>query len=155
LAFRCDALAHLIDLAAHPDDFRVLIEVFLEKLGLTRLEIRLFLAQVLDDRVLQDRRQVLGASHAPHLAVQRPLPEAVPARLAWRRAELGELLFERRPTLLDVRDSLALLDLLELLRAVLDSLALLVDRAAEPQARFGRGLVAELERLFDVEPREL
>ena len=133
----------------------MLVEVFLEELRLLGLEIGQLYSQPLHDRVFHHARQVLGVVARAHLPIQRFLLQAARPRFRKRHAQLVQLLGQQGSALLDVDDPLALLELLQLLRPVLDLLPLLLDLTAEPFAGLRRGLVLELEGLLDVELRQL
>jgi hypothetical protein len=112
----------------------MLVEVFLEELRLLGLEIGQLDAQPFHDRVLHLARQVLGVVARAHLPIERFLLQAARPCFRERRAELVQLLGQQRPALLDVDDPLALLELLQLLRALLDLFPLLLDLSTEPFA---------------------
>ena len=129
----------------------MLVEVGLEELGLAPLEVRQVQEAGLDQGASHDLGKVLGTGGLLHLLEARLLLEALGLEARQGRAELRELLVEEGPSLLDVDDPLLLADLLEGHLGGLDLLALVVDLASEPLPRLGRGLVAQLQGLLDVE----
>ncbi len=152
---RRQPLLDLVDLPPPLHHFRMLIEVLFEQLRLLLLEGALLDSELLDHGVPHHIGKVLRVARAVHLAVERLFTQSGRPRVRQRRTELLQLLGDERPPLLDVDDAFPLLELLQLLRALLDLLSLLLDLASQPLARFRRSLVAELQRLTNVELREL